>query len=63
MRLLAAITDPAVATRILTCMRLPARAPPLEPPVPHEPITAAWEEDASPADFDQTLPEDWDTGA
>jgi hypothetical protein len=31
MRLLAAITDPVVAERILVCMDLPARAPPLKP--------------------------------
>jgi hypothetical protein len=29
MRLIAAIEDPDVARRILECMRLPARAPPL----------------------------------
>lgn len=31
MRLLAAITDPVVAERILVCMNLLARAPPLKP--------------------------------
>jgi hypothetical protein len=30
MRLVAAIEDPDVARRILECLRLPARAPPLE---------------------------------
>jgi hypothetical protein len=29
MRLIAAIDDPAVAERILECLKLPARAPPL----------------------------------
>jgi hypothetical protein len=29
MRLIAAIEDPAVAERILECLKLPARAPPL----------------------------------
>jgi hypothetical protein len=29
MRLIAAIEDPAVAERILECLQLPARAPPL----------------------------------
>jgi hypothetical protein len=29
MRLIAAIEDPAVAERILACLKLPARAPPL----------------------------------
>ncbi len=31
MRLLAAITDPGVARRILECLALPPRAPPLAP--------------------------------
>jgi hypothetical protein len=31
MRVLSAITDPPVATRILPCLALPARAPPLAP--------------------------------
>ena len=57
MRLLAAIEDPAVARKILECLDLPARAPPLRPapnaPTWHE--TDAWAE--QPAwDFDQTPP-------
>ena len=31
MRLISAIEDPAVARKILECLKLPARAPPLEP--------------------------------
>ena len=31
MRLIAAIEDPSVARKILECLKLPARAPPLEP--------------------------------
>ncbi len=31
MRILAAITDPSVARRILECLELPPRAPPLAP--------------------------------
>jgi hypothetical protein len=31
LRLIAAIEDPAVARKILECLKLPARAPPLEP--------------------------------
>ena len=51
MRLLAAIEDPAVARKILECLGLPARAPPLEP--------ASVDDGGSPAeraawDFDQT---------
>jgi hypothetical protein len=32
MRVLSAITDPDVARRILDCLRMPSRAPPLVPP-------------------------------
>lgn len=40
MRLLAAITDPSVARRILECLALPPRAPPLAPAneIDREPI-------------------------
>jgi len=34
MRLVAAIEDPDVARKILECLNLPARAPPLAPAVP-----------------------------
>ncbi len=37
MRLIAAIEDPAVARKILECLELPARAPPLEPAVADTP--------------------------
>ncbi len=37
MRLIAAIEDPAVARKILECLGLPARAPPLEPAVADAP--------------------------
>lgn len=47
MRLIAAIEDPAVARRILECLKLPARAPPLAE------ATAEPEEAMQP-------PEDWD---
>jgi hypothetical protein len=64
MRLLAAIEDPAVAWKILECLELPARAPPLEP----APSVAAlgpeagfddqeqqsWEFDQTPPDVDGT---------
>jgi hypothetical protein len=32
MRVLSAITDPEVARRILECLQMPSRAPPLAPP-------------------------------
>ncbi len=62
MRLVAAIEDPAVARKILECLDLPARAPPLMPasadePAWHESVT--WDEDAACA-FDQTLPDGYD---
>ena len=37
MRLIAAIEDPTVARKILECLMLPARAPPLEPAAPDTP--------------------------
>ena len=50
LRLVAAIEDPWVARKILACLDLPARAPPLAPP-------AAELNDVDPAlveDFDQS---------
>ena len=47
MRLIAAIEDPAVARRILECLKLPVRAPPLAE------ATAEPEQAMQP-------PEDWD---
>jgi hypothetical protein len=60
MRLIAAIEGPAVARKILDCLGLPARAPPLAPVPPDEPAPherEAWDEDAAWA-FDQTPPDD-----
>jgi len=56
LRLIAAIEDPAVARKILECMKLPARSPPLEPasgiallPEPAAPDReAGWEFDQGP---------------
>jgi hypothetical protein len=56
MRLVAAIEDPAVARKILACLELPARAPPLAPAAPDETAwheSEVWGEDAAWA-FDQT---------
>jgi len=65
MRLLAAIEDPAVARKILECLDLPARAPPLEP----APSTVSLGAEADFADqeqqsweFDQTPPDADGTG-
>jgi hypothetical protein len=62
MRLVAVIEDPAVARKILACLDLPARAPPLSPasdnPTWHESTTcddeAAWAFDQRPPDDDAT---------
>jgi len=58
MRVLAAITDPVISQRILVCLGLPERAPPIAtaPPSVRVGVDLAldW-------DFDQTPPEDWGT--
>ncbi len=62
MRLVRAIEDPEVARKILECLDLPARAPPLGSalgePACHE--GESWDEDA-PWEFDQTPPDRDDT--
>ncbi|MBT37191.1 MAG: hypothetical protein CL938_01400 [Deltaproteobacteria bacterium] len=60
MRVVSAIEDPAVARKILACLDLPARAPPLEP-ASGEPLGSAhgsevWAEHP-PWTFDQTPPD------
>ena len=57
MRLLAAIEDPEVARKILRCLELPARAPPLGalPGAPVDPDQESCDEE-SLWYFDQTLP-------
>jgi hypothetical protein len=73
MRVLAAITEPDVARRILACLNLPTRAPPLARSRPGG-RTLAWpahesrsarQADAlgSAFEFDQSTPADWDIGA
>jgi hypothetical protein len=59
MRLVAPIEDPDVARKILACLDLPARAPPLAP----APSPSAWDEDepsgGEPAwDLDPSAPDD-----
>jgi len=72
MRILAAITDPDVARRILECLSLPARAPPNAPaefserqPVPvFGNVDEGSPRDFSESfDFDQSQAQDWDIGA
>ncbi len=53
---LAAITDPMIARRILTCLDLPPRAPPLTPPAFPEPTPGSWFRQPEAFDFDQTPP-------
>jgi hypothetical protein len=51
LRLLAAIEDPAVAHKILECLGLPARAPPLEPTASDD---GGPSEEEAACEFDQT---------
>jgi hypothetical protein len=61
LRLVAAIEDPAIARRILECMELPARAPPLAA-APDLDEAAPFAEPNEACGFDQTPPDDvaWD---
>ena len=72
MRILAAITDPEAARRILECLSLPARAPPNAPAEfsDRTPMAAFGNVDegapgdfSESFDFDQSPPQDWDIGA
>jgi len=63
MRVLAAITEPTVAQRILVCMGLSPRAPPLVPASSPDPAADFWLEEPAAADFDQTPLDDWGSGA
>ena len=63
MRILAAIEEPDVARKILECLDLPARAPPLSP-APDASTgqeTDSWGEEP-PWAFDQTPPDEDGTG-
>ena len=62
MRVIAAITDPEVARRILMCLRLPPRAPPLAPAVSSRLVMDSWIDAPESWDFDQTAAEDWYCG-
>ncbi len=63
MRVIAAITEPAVALRILECMGLPPRAPPLGPVRTSGFASAFWSEVTEADGFNQSPPDDWDLGA
>ena len=64
MRILAAINELAVARRILECLGLPARAPPLAPaPPPAFDVSDNFPELPDFDSFDQTPTGDWDVGA
>ena len=56
MRMIAAITEPTIAKRILKCMGLPPRAPPLAPAHSSGFAADPWLE--VPADYDQSAPDD-----
>ncbi len=65
MRLLAAIEDPAVARKILECLDLPARAPPIKPApsaVSLGPETGFDDQEQQTWEFDQTSPDEDGTG-
>ena len=66
MRVPSAITDPHVARRILECLKLPPRAPPLTPACKSEPeldapdfgpSSGSIDEVDSGFEFDQSVPE------
>ena len=70
--MLAAITDPEVAQRILECLSLPARAPPNTPaefserelmPMFGNVDESSPHEFSDTFEFDQSPPQDWDIGA
>ena len=63
MRILAAIEEPDVARKILECLDLPARAPPLSPApdASARQVGESWGEEA-PWAFDQTPPDEDGTG-
>jgi hypothetical protein len=63
MRVIAAITEPTVAKRILECMDLPPRAPPLQPARTSGFASDPWLEETEAAAFDQSPPDDWALGA
>jgi len=63
MRVIAAITEPAIAKRILECVGLPPRAPPLEPAGTFGFASDPWREETEAGGFDQSLPDDWAPGA
>jgi hypothetical protein len=63
MRVLAAITEPTLAQRILACMGLPPRAPPLVPASSPDSVADSCLEERAAVDFDQTPPDDWGLGA
>jgi hypothetical protein len=63
MRVIAAITEPTVAKRILECMGLPPRAPPLKPARVVGFASGPWLGEIEAAGFDQSPPDDWDLGA
>ncbi len=64
MRLIAPIEDPNVARRILECLDLPARAPPIEPAARAGSLApeADFADEEPLWEFDQTPPDEEDGG-
>ena len=58
MRLIAAITDPSVVRRILECLALPPRAPPLGPVIGRRAFEPTLAQSDSGFDFDQSPADD-----
>jgi hypothetical protein len=56
LRLIAVIEDPAIARRILECLGVPARAPPIAPATPMDASWGRQPETDADGDFDQTPP-------
>ena len=63
LRVIAAITEPNVAMRILECMGIPPRAPPVERASTSVIVEDPSLDQAEAASFDQSPPDDWDLGA
>jgi hypothetical protein len=63
MRVIAAITESTIAKRILDCMGLPPKAPPLTPACTSGSVADPGPEEAEAAGFDQSPPDEWSEGA
>jgi hypothetical protein len=62
MRLIAAITDPLIARRILKSLGLSPSVPPLTLPASRNPTAGSWFTEPEVFDFDQTPAVEWEQG-